>query len=94
MPINPDETELVGEWKLVDGRMVGNEAEDRIERLVRGELKRIAAAGGGWEVLFQDPRDGRHWELTYPHGEMHGGGPRYLRVILKEEAFRKYGMLA
>lgn len=30
---------------------------------------------GGWEKLYRDPYDGRFWLLTYPFGELQGGGP-------------------
>lgn len=29
----------------------------------------------GWEKLYRDPADGRYWLLTYPFGELQGGGP-------------------
>src|SRR3569832_1100949 len=30
---------------------------------------------GGWEKLYRDPDDGRYRLLTYPFGELQGGGP-------------------
>lgn len=89
--IRPDETEIYGESRL-EGRRVVNEAASRIENLINsGYLVRIAADQTGWEQLFRDPSDGRYWELTYPHGELHGGGPPKLRVMAEEAAKSKYG---
>ncbi|MGZ5170952.1 MAG: Imm27 family immunity protein, partial [Burkholderiales bacterium] len=48
-------------------------------------------ASGAWLRLYKDPTDGRLWELTYPHSEMHGGGPRILRVITSTEAAQTFG---
>jgi len=61
---------------------------DRIELLVSQHLTKVA--GGGWETLYQDPDDGRYWELTYPQGEMHGGGPPRLTYLPHELAQAKY----
>ena len=37
------------------------------------------------------PADGGLWEYTYPQGEMHGGVPLALLLILHEAARDKYG---
>jgi hypothetical protein len=29
----------------------------------------------GWDALYVDPATGKFWELTYPQGHLHGGGP-------------------
>ncbi|CAH1649613.1 Imm27 family immunity protein [Chelatococcus asaccharovorans] len=55
-------------------------------------LTKIAVAPEGWAVLFQDPADGRYWELTHPLGHMHGGGPPRLCNITADEAGRRYGV--
>jgi Immunity protein 27 len=93
MILKPSETELVGNWKMQDGRLVADETADRIEELTKSYLRQIAVSTdvGGWETLFQDPKDGRYWERTYPRSEMHGGGPPLLRCISREEARAKYG---
>lgn len=82
---------IKGDWELVDGRMTSNATVMRIESLIKGELKKIAVTNGGWETLYQDPQDGRYWELFFPHSEMHGGGPPSLRVIDDQTAGPKYG---
>ena|SRR5579862_2303945 len=88
-PISTEET-LLGRWIVVNGRIVDDETEQRINRLLESSLERIAATSGRWDILYRDRRDGRLWELTYPHGEMHGGGPKQLRRLTKQEARAKY----
>jgi Immunity protein 27 len=94
MTIEPTETDLVGNWIPEQGRLVGDGAEGRIGRLIERYLRKIAISPkeGAWEVLYQDPLDGRYWELTYPASEMHGGGPRRLTVIDNNVARTKYGL--
>jgi hypothetical protein len=87
----PDETSLVGAWVVSGDGMSGDAVCDRIESLVESELKQVASDESGWYVLYRDPRDGRLWELNYPQGEMHGGGPPALTVVSIENARRKYG---
>jgi hypothetical protein len=91
MKPKPNETQLDCEWKLVDGNVVRNSTCQRIELLVSEYLLKVA--GGGWETLYRDPEDGRYWELTYPQGEMHGGGPPRLKYLPIAEAKAKYPVL-
>lgn len=88
--IDRNVSEILCAWRLVDGRPEGNEGCRRIEELVRHGLREMARDSSGWDVLYLDPDDGRLWELTYPHSEMHGGGPPLLRVITSEKARTKY----
>ena len=90
MILKPDETQLVGNWQLVGGRMVEDETSQRINALVRGQLQQIAVSSGGWDKLFLDPSDGRLWELTHSASGTHGGGPRTLSVISETAAHNKY----
>ena len=87
----PDETELVGEWLETANRIVGDATEARIAWLISDRLTEIAIGEGGWRILYRDLRDGRLWELSYPLGSMHGGGPRRLRLLARAEARAKYG---
>jgi hypothetical protein len=91
--ISPDETMIEGEWLVENGRVRTNAAEQRIQALVNGRLVHLVddPAGGAWLRLYKDPADGRLWEMTYPHSEMHGGGPRRLRVVTPEEASQRFG---
>lgn len=86
-----EEVDLRGDWVAQKDRsVVADATEQRIEWLTTQKLERIANDSSGWEILYRDPGDGRLWELTYPRGEMHGGGPRRLRMISRGEAAVKY----
>jgi Immunity protein 27 len=91
--IDVHETRIVGAWTLVGGKMLADEACNRVEQLTSHALQKLGVSTvyGGWETLFRDPVDGRLWERTYPQGELHGGGPPQLAVISIEDARRKYG---
>ena len=89
--LRDDEVSLVGEWR----HEVGGGTDDvdaRIFWLVTQVLEPVASAEGGWDQLFRDPRDGRYWELTFPHGSLYGGGPRMLSVVEAGVAATKYGV--
>lgn len=89
--LGPEEVDLHGNWLVqTDRSVVADLTEQRIEWLTTQMLERITNDSSGWEILYRDPRDGRLWELTYPCGEMHGGGPRRLRAISRDEAAAKY----
>jgi immunity protein 27 of polymorphic toxin system len=91
----PDEVDLRGDWVVQKDRsVVADATEQRIEWLTTQKLERIANDWSGWESLYRDPRDGRLWELTYPQGEMQGGGPRRLHVLSRDEAAAKYSHAA
>jgi hypothetical protein len=92
MPLQPNETRLAGEWKLVGNEMIADSICDRIHQLVATELEEIAADDSGWMILYRDPSDGRYWELSYPQSEMHGGGPPVLAFIPYEEARARYDL--
>jgi hypothetical protein len=88
--IRPEETELSGRWIKTDGRVIGDAIEKRIADLIASELEKVATSSSGWEVLYRDPADGRYWELSYPHGDWHGGGPKRLAVISVDDAHQKF----
>lgn len=91
-PLRPDETQLVGGLAWDGARMRRDAVADRIVKLTGGgHLRHLADREGGWTKLYRDPRDGRLWELTLPHSEMHGGGPPTLTVLDPDEAARLYG---
>jgi len=91
----PEEVDLRGDWIVQKDRsVVGDAKEQRIEWLTAQKLERIANDSSGWDTLHRDPRDGRLWELTYTRSEMHGGGPRRLHVLSRDEAAAKYSHAA
>jgi hypothetical protein len=95
MNIDPSETILTGRW-LPDnqGGVVADDICRRIERLVHSHLKELGTDRSGWDALYRDPDDDRLWELTYPQGQLHGGGPPQLRNLTVEKAREKYGDVA
>lgn len=90
MGLAANETELIGSWKVISGRIVEDETSKRIRALTKSELRLVALSDEGWERLYEDPQDHRLWELTYPSGEMQGGGPPTLRAVAEPIARTKY----
>ena len=90
LPPEAKETELIGNWKIIDGGAVSDDVEHRVKQLTENYLEYLGKDWSGWETLYRDPADGRYWERVHLQGEMHGGGPVSLRVILPEDARRKY----
>jgi Immunity protein 27 len=88
--ILPGETEIVGGWLVDGGQVKADQLALRIDDLVNHYLVELAASDEGWSVLYMDPGDGRHWELTYPDSPSHGGGAPRLAVISSEEARVRY----
>ena len=88
--IGPEETQIVGGFEIENGSVKNDHQLNRIWTLITTYLLKKATAANGWEQLYQDPGDGRYWELYFPHGEMQGGGPSALRVIDPKAAKHKY----
>lgn len=92
--ISSDETEFLGKWILQDGKPLADAVCARIDFLINHCLDFKGRDTSGWDVLYQDPADGRYWELTYPDAYLHGGGAPALRVCSVEDAREKYPMCA
>lgn len=92
MKLSADEVELVGKWVSVNGQIRGDQTCERIQWLTTHYLRKVASSKrwGDWEILFEDPNDGRFWERTFPQSEMQGGGPPRLTVLSREQAKAKY----
>jgi len=88
--IAAQETILEGKWLLNGTKFVADNTARRIEVLLAEHLKKVASSADGWAQLYLDPNDGRLWQLTYPHSDMHGGGPQKLEVISPESAKELY----
>ncbi len=93
MKLRPDETDLIGTWFVSGNAVASDVTARRIDLLVREHLRRLGTDSSGWDTLFEDPADGRLWELTYPQSDSHGGGPPRLTYVDREIARRKYGNL-
>lgn len=86
----PEEVNLIGSWVFKNGQVEGDENTKRIQYLIDNILEKKATSPDGWEILYLDQNDKRFWELTYPDGEMQGGGPPQLKCISREVAKQKY----
>jgi len=90
MKLDSSENSIVEEWEFVNHKMIQNEQGRRIDWLIQNCLIKIAIDKSGWFTLYQDPKDERYWELSFPRGEMHGGGPRLLAAISDSNTLSKY----
>jgi hypothetical protein len=90
--LDREERELLGAWVERDGGRTLDDVDRRIFWLVTRRLVPRGITHGGWEQLYQDPRDGRYWELSFPEGSLHGGGPRRLTCMSEAAARAKYGV--
>jgi hypothetical protein len=88
--LRPGESDLMGQWLDTGSRIEGDATSARITWLVAERLERLGSDASGRDTLYRDPRDGRLWEHTYPHGELHGGGPPRLSLISRDAAEAKY----
>lgn len=80
--IRPDETQIDGQWMSDRGCTIRDAACDRIALLVQSWLTPLGTADGA--TFYEDPSDGRCWELSYPHRSMRGGGPPRLRAVPRD----------
>lgn len=90
--LGSEEHLLLGSWNEPGTGAVHDRVDQRILWLVSRRLSLIGVAEGGWRQLYRDPRDGRLWELSFPHGSLHGGGPRRLEVVGSDVASATYGV--
>jgi len=90
MTLHPYEKELRGNWYYRGGTIQEDEICERIKYLISYHLIEIGIDESGWCKLYQDPRDNRYWELSYPESEMHGGGAALLSNVSLQEVFKKY----
>lgn len=93
MKLKPQDSDLVGAWQLLRGKVFGDPTCERIEWLIANHLVQLGTDSSGWDDLYRDPDDGRLWELTLPQSEMHGGGPPRLTCISVDAARAKYGAI-
>ncbi|QDA62392.1 Imm27 family immunity protein [Hymenobacter jejuensis] len=93
MQLTPEETQLIGAWLYTNAKLQADANAQRIEWLLDHQLRYVARDESGWLRLYQDPADGRYWELSFPQGHLQGGGPPALTRLEREEAIRRYGLV-
>lgn len=72
-------------WRFSEmcrAQFADDENTSALDKLLRNELEKLADADGGWRSLYRHRTTGRLWELSYPHSERHGGGPRAIRELI------------
>ena len=58
--------------------MIVDEGDPTFNKLL-GKLTLVKTLD--WALLYEDHGTGELWDVTYPCSEMHGGGPRRLRLL-------------
>jgi hypothetical protein len=91
--ISEDEKLIKGNWVVQNGEIKKDEVSLRIEWLIQHYLKWVSRDSTGWLNLYQDPFDGRYWELVYEHSDSHGGGPPSLKQIPEDLASERYRLI-
>ena len=89
--LRPDERLLDAAWTDGPGS-AHDQVDQRIFWLVSRRLALVGVIESGWRQLYRDPRDGRLWELSFPRGSLHGGGPRRLECVAALIAAERYGL--
>lgn len=68
-------------WHLEDGKVAARGDAAAIDEMLATKLEKLRTEEGGWIVIFRHRDTNQLWELSYPQSELHGGGPRRLRMI-------------
>ncbi len=71
-----------------DGHMRAVGDARLIDDLIKNKLVEVRKEN--WAVLYRNKETGEFWDLTYPQSEMHGGGPRRLRVVSNPKDWTPY----
>ena len=88
-----EKIKYVGRWIVDNGKVVGNRECDIINKLISTELTFVADRDSGWVRLHRNSSTGIYWELSYPQGELHGGGPPTLETLTEDEVVQRYGRI-
>lgn len=85
--LNDEETELVGMWLDLGGKVTGDAVSDRVEWLTATRLEKLAENRDLLAELYRDSRDGRLWEKIFPFAD----GPPTLRLLSPNAATERFG---
>ena len=81
---------ITGRWVKKGNTVEGDESCRVINHLIAEHFKKVAERESGWISLYQNLLDRSYWELTYPEGELQGGGPPQLQQLSVEEVRQRY----
>jgi len=70
-------------WYSEDGKVAARGDAEAIDEMLTTKLEKVRTEEGGWIVIYRHCDTNQLWELSYPQSELHGGGPRRLRLISK-----------
>ena len=76
-----EESPLIGQWIILEGQVIGDEACKRIEWAIENELEEVCSDASGWETVYRNFDQSQYWLLSYPQSELQGGGPPKLESI-------------
>lgn len=68
-------------WYSESGKMAARGDAAVIDDLLATKLEEIKVDPVNWIVIFRHRDTNQLWELSYPQSELHGGGPRRLRLL-------------
>ena len=68
-------------WYSEDGKTTARGDAAAIDEMLSTKLEKIRTEENGWIVIYRHRDTNQLWELSYPQSELHGGGPRRLRLI-------------
>jgi hypothetical protein len=68
-------------WYSEDGKPNARGDAAAIDEMLATKLEEVRTDSAGWVVIFRHRDTNKLWELSYPQSELHGGGPRRLRLI-------------
>jgi hypothetical protein len=54
---------------------------NEIHELITTTYEKVKTDPSGWVSIYRNLSTGDLWELSYPHGERHGGGPPIFRKL-------------
>jgi hypothetical protein len=86
--LKPEETELIGMWLDLGGKVMGDAVADRVIWLTETKLEKLADHPEEPAALYRDPRDARLWEKVHPFVN----GPPALRCITPADAAARFGV--
>jgi hypothetical protein len=92
MKILPHEASIIGSWIFDGQRVIADDKCQRIDWLRTNYLELITTDATGWLNLYQDPQDGRYWQLDFEQGELQGGGPPSLKLLTVDEVNKQYNI--